>query len=267
MRLPTGSGRFVIGFFTVVGLLVGAASAHATLLFTFPFNQDGVLPSTSPYVDYFSYTGLPEAATYSVSGGLLHQRTFGLVGSADYAIGGLLLGPHNGRGTLAGISPGLSAELEARLRILRISGNPDPVMLEWIDGVDRYSLDLVGTDPTDVVVRLRTPAGQVVAATLNASQFHTFRLFSPPNSSQVRLFIDGALAFVTSAQPFAGLNRIVWGDNNSSTGVGADVDWDFVRFSQPVRISEPGTWLLAIVGLAGVALSAMRSRRRISRRG
>ena len=195
-------------------------SSFAQEALNFEFNVDGVLPSTSPDVNHLNNAGVSEGSVYSVSGGLLKQRTISVNGNMSYVAGTDAFGIAPGTFSFA---PALETVIEARLKVLTIQGGAG-VFFQAYDGVHRYSAFFTSSG-----FNLAT-AGGGVAIPVNVFDFHTYRLESPANSSQVSAYVDGVLVFTgTAATISAGFSGFGWGDGHSPVGNGGDADWDYIR--------------------------------------
>ena len=209
----------------VVLALVGlSATSPGQLALNLEFNQDGVLPSSDINVNLHNNSGLPESSVYSVSGGLLEQRSFNINGNVSYNI-------FEQGTTNPDVSVSLGTVLEARLKVLAIQGSGG-AYFQAGDGTNRYSALF-----TPVGVEVLTPTGNV-SVPVDVSQFHTYRIESPPNSDAVTLFVDGVQMFSGTAASTSS-KFIGWGDGVTPAGNGADVDWEYVRFSNGTATYSP----------------------------
>jgi hypothetical protein len=210
-------------------LLLGPTSSRADILKTFEFDEDGVLPSADPEIELFTAgASATETDVYSVSGGLLEQRTFSEDGNYSYSFpDSSLLG--------GGIDPTRDLVMEARLRILDIQGT-DGVFFEAFDGLNRYGPLFEETGLVFFDAGNRGPS--VDLTDLDLSAFHTYRVESPGGSSSFTFSVDGQIVF-TGVAAASRFNGFEWGDGLSTGGNGANVDWDFVRFAQPIPPSVP----------------------------
>ncbi|ODS31785.1 MAG: PEP-CTERM motif protein [Candidatus Scalindua rubra] len=238
-----------IAVFLLMGILLLMLSSpvNALVIKNLEFNVDGVLPSTEPDIELFNNTGQPETLLYSVSGGLLMQRTFNVNGNASYNWPEDTLTP----GTL---NSAMDISMEARLQVLQIEGSAG-AFFQAFDGNNRYSAFFQSTG-----VDLPTTTGSVTIP-VNVLQFHTYRLESPGNSNALNFFIDDVLKFSGSA-PAQNVNGFNWGDGVTGAGNGADADWDFVRVSQTSPIPEPTTISLLGIGLFGFGANYLRRARK-----
>lgn len=114
----------------VVGLMLIGATAHADIVKNFEFNVDGVLPSDDPEIELFIVGAGSETDVYSVSGGLLEQRSLTVDGNYSYRFPDATL-------TGGELDPAQSLVMEARLKILGIEGM-DGAYFEAFDGLNRY---------------------------------------------------------------------------------------------------------------------------------
>lgn len=233
----------------IAGIGLATAPSNAALVKNYEFNVDGVLPSADPQTSFFNNTAQPEAVLYSVSGGLLEQRTLAVNGNASYSL------PNNAL-TGGGLSAGDSFSIEARLRVLGIGGLGG-AFFQLFDGANRFS---VFFDAGEVNV-LGTTGWNAIS--LDISEFHTYRLESLGNSAAYDFYIDGALALSATASVNTSLNGFNFGDGITDPGVGANADWDYLRVSQPLSevspVPEPAAALALGVGL--VTFSMVRRRR------
>lgn len=198
-------------------LTLSSFSYSATVL-KLEFNTDGTMPrSEVPSLEYYT-TQFEEAKVYSVSDGLLHQRTYGINGSAAYAWPNVNL-------TGGTLSAAMDTVLEARLRALRVEGVYG-AYCDAFDGVYRYSFSIAAGG-----VHILTSSGHHLIPFTDITNFHVYRLTSPGDSSAIRFFIDSNLVYEGIA-PARNLNGFAWGDGDLTLGYGADVDWDYVGVSQ-----------------------------------
>ena len=223
--------------------------ANAAVIKNLEFNVDGVLPSSDPDISLSNNTGNPESSLYSVSGGFLLQRSFGINGNASY-------GMPNGNPTGGSLTPALSLSMEARLRINQIEGLAG-AFFQALDGTHRYS---VFFSPGAVELETLGPGRHVIS--LDISEFHTYRIQSDCGTNAFDFYIDDALVFSGLAEASTGANGFNFGDGQTPAGHSADADWDFVRFSQPAAVAavaEPMTLAISLLGLTGIA--SLRRRR------
>ena len=224
----------------IAALLGFTAPAGATIVKNIEFNSDGMLPSADPAISLANNTGNPETALYSVSGGVLAQRTFSVNGNASY-------GFPNGGLSGGGIDPSQSLSIEVRLRVGQINGLGG-AFFQAFDGTHRYSVFF-----SPGAVQALDASSGFEAFAIDLSQFHTYRLESQGGTNAFDFYIDDALTFSGFAAATTGLNGFNFGDGITEPGAGADADWDFVRFSQPLAeadIPEPAALVLFTLGLA-----------------
>ena len=232
-------------------LLVTTTTAYATVIKNLEFNVDGVLPSSEPDVELFNNSGLLESNMYSVSAGLLQQRTFGIgTGNVSYQ------SPNVGL-SLGNLDPAQTLTIEARLSVLAIEGATG-AYFQAFNGIHRYQVSF-----SSGAVSLFNSANTYVSfPILDLAAFHVYRLESPGNSSTMSLYVDNVLALTASA-PGHTLNGFGFGDGITASGNNANVDWDYLRVSQmPLQVPEPATFALTLIGLAGIV--GLRRRRAIA---
>lgn len=206
----------------------------ATAFKQFLFNQDGVLPSSESGIAFFNSTSSPETDLYAVTNGLLRQRTLSVEGNASYLFPNVNLSG-------GGLDANQAVSMEARVRILRISsGTSGGGFFQFFDGANRRSV-FFRSDGLEVM----QASGSLAFIPFDVSSFHDYLLMSPGRSPEVKLFIDGNLAFVGTA-PSTTLNGFDFGDGITA-GAGADADWDFVHVSQ-----TPRTPIRSIPGLQSI---------------
>jgi hypothetical protein len=226
---------------SVLATLTGIATASAQPVFReYLFDVDGMLPSSDPDTDYI--TGppgpiIPETQVYSVSSGLLHQRTMGRFGYAEY---------HSSLPS-AGFGAGRELTIEARLRVLAIGSNRN-TYFEVDDGVTRNVMALSDSGAT-----LFAASGEVefYFDVDEGGDFHTYRLESAADDPECRLYQDDVLVgSVSSGMPSAA-NKWRFGDGAWGAEDDGDVDWDYVRFEEAdvtsVSNESAGSPVLAVV--------------------
>lgn len=227
--------------------------AQVTVIKEFVFDDDGVLPTAAdPEVVYFAARGTPELTVYSVAGGVLLQRLFGITDNSAY----IFLGGINSDS--AGLSSDFGYSWEARLEVLQIDGQFG-TFFDFGDGTHRY----IVTFSSDGVY-INNSDNQLILVDADIFRMRTYRIESQPNSDVGRLFIDGVLKAEWTARTSA-LNHFQIASGSISDGTSADVDWDFVRFSQ---FSEPvpttSEWGVAVMTLllltAGTIVCTKRHR-------
>lgn len=219
-----------------------AASAPATVIKDLEFNIDGNLPSSEPDMAFYDNTGFTEGVLYTTSGGLLHQRTLNVTGSAGYAWPDVNLIT----GTL---DPTKSLIMEARLRILSING-VGGAFFQAFDGVHRFS---VFFEPNGVQIPNFNSFSFVP---VDVSQFHTYMLETPGSSNIAHFYIDDNQV-ASVLVPVIGLNGFDFGDGISASGNGADVDWDYIRVFQDVP--EPTSAGMALLSLLSISALSRRT--------
>lgn len=237
--------------FRLIVLLVPAvtmmqAAANAVLLKSLEFNEDGVLPSSDPEVELFTFgEGVPERDVFSASGGLLRQRTLSNGVNYSYSYPDLNV-------TLGSIDPAESVALEARLKIVAIQGtsNTQPgAFFQLMDGAAIVHI-FFQSDGILVLNHGFIP--------FDVFEFHTYRIEAEAGQDTHDLLADGvpiAEGIVSASTTRNGFN---FGDggNLSRGGItGADVDWDFIRLFQRVTtVAEPGTLVLLLAGITGLLM-------------
>jgi hypothetical protein len=237
LHLAALAGRVLLTSAFLFGVVISVEqTATAETIRNLEFSVDGVLPSADPDIDLFNNTGSPEASLYSVSGGLLEQRTYSVDGNASYH--------WPGSNTLDST---VEITMEARLKVIDIEGTGG-AYFQAFDGTNRYQVAFL---PGAVSLY----NGSVwVSYSLDITDFHTYRMVTPGNSNTMNLFVDGS-PVLTAAAPSHTANKFEWGDGITAAGNGADADWDYVRVSQ---VPEPSTALLLAAGLAGLAAARRR---------
>jgi len=197
----------------------GPAARSVQIVKELQFSVDGMLPSADPEIEYHQGGPQPESSYFSVSGGLLQQRSFGVV--SGWPAYGYPTSPANQGG--AALDPNQTTVAEFRLRILQIEGTGG-VFFEMYDG-EYYGLQFRnnGVQVTD---------SQQSFIGVDVFQFHTYRIVAPFDSDQFDVYIDGVLALSTSAVPLPGWSGFQWGDDFSDPGISGDVDWDYIVVRQ-----------------------------------
>ena len=114
--------------------VMGMNEANAALIKGLEFNDGGVLPSTESDIVFFTNSGSLETSLFSVTGGLLQQRTIGVDGNSSY------LFPNVGV-TGGGLDSSLSTVLEFRVKVIHVSTTSPElggIRTSVFDGVNRY---------------------------------------------------------------------------------------------------------------------------------
>jgi hypothetical protein len=214
-KIARGSG--VAAVLAAVGLPPQAAAQ--TIVKELHFDAPGVLPSSDPEIVLHNTTGAPVTSLYSVSGGLLNQTTCAVDGNASWCWPNANLSG----GTL---DANRIASMEVRLRIQQVRGEAG-AFFQLFDGARRCFVFFRAPDRVEV----STTSGEILAATLDLTQFHTYSLETVPFTDRIDLRIDGVF-MSTYHVPASTLNGFNWGDGHTPAGNGADADWDYVRVLQ-----------------------------------
>ncbi|MGD2110660.1 MAG: hypothetical protein PVI86_14875 [Phycisphaerae bacterium] len=219
-----------------LGFGIGRANAQSTVIFDFDFGVDGVLPTaTDPGVVYRADNGTPEASVYSVMGGVLQQRLFGVTDNSAYIFrGGFDYDS-------AGLSPEFAYSWEVRLEAQQIEGS-NGTYFDFANGTHRYVVSF-GDDGLHV----RDANNELLFVDGAIYQMRTYRLESQANSNVARLFIDEELAAEWNA-PTTSFNGVQIASGSIANGTSGDIDWDHVRFSrnEPV-VPATSDWGLAVM--------------------
>jgi hypothetical protein len=206
------------------------STPDGSLISNLEFNVNGVLPSAQPNIAHFNNTGSSETSIYSVSGGFLRQRTLDsgteVVGNASYLFPNVSV-------TGGGLSPALTTAIEVRITVNEVTSSEplsSGIDFQVFDGTNRY---LAFITPTGV--DLGSPSGPV-SVPFDIFGTHTYRLESPANSPEMRLFIDGQ--FMESVTALSStLNGFDFGDGKTPAGNGGNADWDYVRVLQDIPLT------------------------------
>ena len=228
----------ILSTFLVLAMTTFSRAPEAAIIKNLEFNSDGVFPSSDPQITLSNNSGQAENAIFSVSGGMLQQRTLSINGNTSH-------GFPNGTPSGGSISASESFSLEARVQILGIDGLGG-AFFQSLDGVHRYSVffstagvEVLGTSGFDVFA-------------VDTSVFHTYRIESQGGTNAFDFYIDGIHMLNGLAAASTSLNGFNFGDGVTAPGRGADANWDFVRFSQPaseVEVPAPGMLTVMIVGV------------------
>lgn len=224
------------------------------------FDVDGELPSAQSDIVYYS-TGLPESSAYSVTGGLLSQRTINGAGDATggnhsyvwpdvWSTGGTL---NSDWGTI----------LEARLRVNAVLGQLG-VYFAAYDGAGQYSVSFAANNRIDVVQATGITTYDLGDYGFDYTDSLVYRLESLPNSDQVLLHVGGVHIASFTASTSGGnaeLNGFGFGDGISSAGNAGSADWDYLRVYQVNPVPEPSSFCILLVSFATLGICRFRRQR------
>ena len=237
---------------------ISTSSTTAALITSLEFNVDGILPSSESDISFVNNTGVSESSLYSVSGGFLRQRTLPgdveVVGSAFYSF-------PNSAVTGGGLSPTLSTILETEVNVLDLTSSvvgSSGAFFQAFDGANRY-LAVLTPSGVDVL----SSSGHV-SVPFDVLGSHTYRIESPANSNEGRLFIDGIFRQSWIAAE-SSLNGFSFGDPTSPSGNAANADWNYIRLSQNEGLSavpEPSSIAMLGLFLIGPGVRGWRRRRK-----
>jgi len=206
--------RKVLCFLAVLAL--SASAAQADLIRHYEFNQDGVLPSAEPDVQFRNGAAPGNEAYFSVSGGLLIGNTMpevnnyvGYTYPSQPPIGG-------------GIDSSAPWFIETRLRILETAG-----------GTTRFGEMHVYNGSHQFVcfhtsnsVRFVKANGTYHEVTMDISQWHVVRM-EGDGGGRYRAYVDGVLIAADIPSGTSAYNGFLWQNNTAYKG--AHIEWDYVR--------------------------------------
>ena len=224
-------------------VLFGGRAQAASI--SFEFDVDGVLPSDAGAVYVANSiegpsgpvpTGAEEATAWSVSDGLLRQRTMNYSSdqiSTYWFQSSPLLDRAN------------DITLEWGLQMLAVSAPNAGAQIALEDGIDRW-IFLVRDDG---LYHFQGSGYSQIAAFDTTSALHAYQLFIPANSSTYEVTIDGTPVFSGINQGPA-TSELLWGDYADSGG-NVNADWDYVRLT---NVPEPSTAVLLSLGFVGLSV-------------
>ncbi len=253
-------GHVLLCFVSTVLALHGfavSAVGDIVVIRELEFDSDGVLPSAQSYIVYYS-TGLPEATAYSVTGGLLRQRTIN--GDADSRGGNHSYLWPNRDSTGGNLNSDWGTILEARLRVNDVMGQYG-IYFAAYDGAGEYSVSFADNNRIDVVQATGLTTYDLTDYGLDYSDFLVYRLESLPNSDQVLLDVGGLRVASFAARTSGGndsLNAFGFGDGVSSRGNAGSADWDYFRVYQVSPVPEPSSFCLLLIGFATLGICRLR---------
>lgn len=214
------------------------ATEAADPVYRYDFISEGVLPA-------LAHPGGAFTEYYAVSGEMLRQTTSAVNDHPSFHFPSVVQ-------TGGDFSPAKATFVEARLKVLNVAG----VLGAYFDIDDGIYSYMVSFSPGGVYVGSDGIGGDSTKfIPLDTTEFHTYRLESPPNSGVLYFFYDGSLVFTTTSIPST-LNGFGFGDGFASGGNHADADWDYIEFGQTSDyISLPTDANLATLGLSEGGLS------------
>src|SRR5579871_2928278 len=230
---PRMSWRGTFALLFLASVLVSATSVRAQT--TLNFNS---LPSAQGWTYTADFNSVPEASIFSVSGGVLHQNSFGTSGANFYDIPGI-------------VDPNLPFSLTMRARV------PQE---EFVNG-DHYGFNVAFGTSSQVYQfgfgsgEIDDPSGATIF-TGDLTSYHDYRIDGTFGASgSYNFFMDNVL--VATGQPFAeNYNYLEFGDG--TYGQNASADLTSLSFSQVTP--EPSSLLLLAPGLIGLLGYGWRQR-------
>jgi hypothetical protein len=141
-----------------------------------------------PDITFWNSTGQPDLSVFSFSNGFMEQRTYSVNESAGFTYPDITT-------TGGDLTPTNALIMEARINVHQINGGSG-ITFQAFDGAHRYT---VGFRPTGIGIP--TSSGDAYID-LDVFGFHTYRLESPANSSEIRFYFDGTLVLVTNAPSY-----------------------------------------------------------------
>ena len=227
-----------------VTALAGDSAVQAASI-SFEFNDDGVLPSDSGAV-YVANSivgpggpvppGAEETSAWSVSNGLLHQRTMNYSSdqiSSYWFQSSPLLDRSN------------DVSLQWSVQLLGASNTNAGIEIALEDGFDRWIFLIRQSG----LFHFSNGGYSQLVAFDTSDALHEYELFVGANSSTYQVNLDGISIFNGTNQGPA-TSELLWGDYADSGG-NVNADWDYVRLS---NVPEPNTALLLGIGLSALAV-------------
>lgn len=205
---------YVLACFAAAVWLVPVA--HAQVVKSFGFDEDGVLPSAQADVEFFTTTGKPESSIFAVSGGMLRQTIPGTEGASTYSW------PDVGQ-TQGTLDSSRAVWMETRMRLTSAMGIG--AFVQVLDGARRYQIMF---QAGSVVV---LTAGGSSGFPIDTSQFRTYTIRSWGDSPVMWVYVDGEPRLSVTA-PVTSLNGFAWGDGFFPMTNSGDADWDWLEVGQ-----------------------------------
>lgn len=221
------------------------------------FNVDDELPSAQSDIVYYS-TGLSETAAYSVTGGLLEQRTINGVNDSSGGNHSYLWPDVNSTG--GNLNSDWGTVLEVRLRVNDVLGDWG-IYFAAYDGAGEYAVTFMDNNRIGVVQSTGMTTYDLDDYGLDYGGFLVYRLESLPNSDQVSLHVGGvpvASFDALTSGGNSGLNAFGFGDGVSAYGNAGSADWDYFRLYQVTPVPEPSSFCIFLVGFATLGICRVR---------
>jgi len=212
-------------------VLFGSTTASAQVVKSLEFDQDGVLPSADPDIQFRNGAAPGNEVYFSVAGGLLIGNTLpevnnyvGYTYPSQPPLGG-------------GVSSDGPWSIEARLRILGTGGGTKRFgEMSVFNGSHKFNCFHTTTS-----VQFSRSNGTKIEVPLDVSQWHVVRM-EGAGGGRFDAYVDGVLVGSDIPSSTSSYNGFLFQNNTANRG--AHIEWDYVRFASSPQATpvESSSW-------------------------